>query len=426
MNDKPTASSKESFRVCLETIWPRLAVGIAILALLIIGCICAWKAPHPFAFENRLFALAMTWGPAAAYFFGYFRPFADVVRPDHVTDENLRLQRWSTFARMSTMVAIILNCVGWASIATKHFGSVIPLQQTQASSFINLFVLGTLSARPDLCIIGAILAAGLMTISVVESEQFLGRLVDPMSACPGKDRQVLALVLRIIGRCGDRLIRLLGPKTALVLGAVLLVLSLMEPMGPFEGSGLEVVTGQQHWATAEYTLPETADMILSEAGRCIYLASLGLAVLALGTVAARRHGDRLRKGRSLASVATVIAIFTFCDLTLGVTRMDSTVPPLLNVVVLGLLWLIPIALWIWRARGESARANRTRIGIMVLYLPVVLAGLGLLPLALVLVPGYSCFLLGVEFIALGFLRTRWEATIQPMPLESELQVRQAA
>jgi hypothetical protein len=63
---------------------------------------------------------------------------------------------------------------------------------------------------------------------------------------------------------------------------------------------------------------------------------------------------------------------------------------------------------------------------MILYLPLVLAGLALFPFALVFIPSYAGFLLGTGFLTLGFLRCRWEATVQPIPLESELQVRQAA
>jgi hypothetical protein len=233
-------------------------------------------------------------------------------------------------------------------------------------------------------------------------------------------------VLRIVGRYGEWLIRLLRPKAALLLGAVLILFSLMVAMGPFEGSGLGVVTGDQHWPTAEYTLEGPAGMVLSEAGRCIYVATLALAVLALAAVAARGKGDRLRKTRVLTSVSTVIAIFALCDLPLGVARLDSTVPPLLNLVVLGLLWALPIALWIWREGGDSVRRNRTRIGVMVLYLPVVLAALALLPLTLILAPGYAGFVLGTGFLTLGFLRSRWEATVLPIPLETVPKIPQAA
>jgi hypothetical protein len=197
-------------------------------------------------------------------------------------------------------------------------------------------------------------------------------------------------------------------------------------MDPFGSSGLEVVTGQQHWPTAEYTLVGPALMILSQAGRFMFIAVLAVAVLALAAVAMRHRGDRLRKAAALASVSTVITIFALCDVTLGVARLDSTVPPLLNLLVLGLMWLIPIFVWIKRAHGESARLNRTRIAVMVLYLPIVLTGLALIPLALVFIPSYACFLLGTGFLTLGFLRGRGEVSVQPIQLETASTIPQAA
>ncbi len=423
MNNELPVRFKKLFRMWLGTNWPRIAVGSAILTLTFLGGICAWKAPHPFAFENRLFALAVTLGPAAIYAFGYFRSFPDALGIGTKSYNESLLQRWSNLARRSSGVAIIITCMCWASIAAKHFrGIVVPLKQTP--SVINLFVLGTLSAMPGVCIIGAILAAALITIFVVTSEQFLARTMGPMSTCPNKNWG--AIVLRIVGRCGGWLARFLRPKNTLVLGGVLLLFSLIAPMDPFGGSGLEVVTGQQHWPTAEYTLVGPALMILSQAGRCMYIATLVIAVLALTSVAMRSHGERLRKANALASISTGVAIFSLCDLTLGIVRLDSTVPPLLNLVVLGLVWVLPIFVWIKRAHGESARSNRTRIAVMVLYLPLVLAGLALVPFALVLIPSYACFLLGTGFLTLGFLRSRWEATAQPIQLDTESTIPQAA
>jgi len=418
-----TVGPSKSLRIWLGANWARLVVGSAILVLPIVGSIFAWRAPNPFAFENRLFALTMTLGPAAIYGFGYFRTFPDALGTGTRLHKDSILQRWSTFARMSSAVAIILTCVCWASIAAKHFrGIVVPLNQTP--SFINFFVMGTLSARPDLCLIGAIVAAALMTICMVASERFLVRTMGPLSAC--SDKSWRGVVLGTVGRCGEWLAKLLRPKATLVMGAVLLLFSLIAPMDPFGGSGLDVVTGQQQWPTAEYTLVGPALMILSEAGRFTYLAALVVAVLAFVSVAMRRHGDRLRKANTLVSISTVIAIFALCDLTLGVARLDSRVPPLLNLVVLGLLCVLPIFVWIKRAHDESARSNRTRIAVMLLYLPLVLAGLALVPLALVLIPGFACFLLGTGFLSLGFLRSRWEATVRPIQIETESKIPQAA
>jgi hypothetical protein len=340
----------------------------------------------------------VTFGPAAIYAFGYFRTFPEVLRTDTKEHKDSVLQRWSAFARVSSGVAIIITCTCWASIAAKHFcGIVVPLQQVP--SVINLFVLGTLSAMPAVCIVGAVLAAALMTICVVASEQFLARTIGSLPPCPVKNWRTM--VLRTVGRCGEWLAKLLKPKSTLVLGGLLLVFSLIAPMDPFEGSGLEVVKGRQHWPTAEYTLVGPALMILSRAGRLMFIAALLMAVLALAAVTMQRRGDRLRKANALAFISTVIAMFALCDLTLGVARLDSTVPPLLNLVVLGLVWVLPIAIWIKRGHSDSARSNRTRIAVMVLYLPIVLTGLALLPLALVFIPGYVCFLLGTGFLNLG-------------------------
>ncbi len=422
MKHEHTVGSNKSFRVRFGSNWVRLAVGSAILLLPLVGGICAWRAPHLFAFQNRLFALAVTLGPAAVYAFGYFRVFPEVLGTETKETVDSLVQRWTSLARMSSAVAIVVTWVCWASIVARHFrGIVVPLNQTPA--FINFFVLGTLSGSPGLCVVGAIFAAALMTITVVASEQFVARTIDPTSACSNKNWP--AVVPRIVGQCGEWLISLLRPKAALLLGAVLILFSLIVAMGPFGGSGLEIVTGDQDWPTAEYSLQWPAWRVLSEAGRCIYVAALALAVLALAVVA-RRKGDRLRKTRVLTAVSTIIAIFALCDLLLGVARLDSTVPPLLNLVVLGLLWVLPIALWIWREGGDSVRWNRTCIGVMVLYLPVALAALALLPLALILVPGYASFMLGTGFLTLGFLRSRWEARVLPIPLETVPKIPQAA
>jgi len=92
-----------------------------------------------------------------------------------------------------------------------------------------------------------------------------------------------------------------------------------------------------------------------------------------------------------------------------VARLDSMVPAVLNFFVLGMLWVLPIALWVWRARGDRPHWDRTRLAVMILYLPVVFAGLALVPLALILVPSYAFFLLGSVLLAWGFTQSRREA-----------------
>jgi hypothetical protein len=232
--------------------------------------------------------------------------------------------------------------------------------------------------------------------------------------------------MKVVGECGRWMARLLRPKGALVLGGLLLLFSLIARMDLFGGYGFEVVTGQQSWPTAEYTLVDPALAILSQAGRWMYITALVIAALALSAASMGRLGNRLRTNNALAFASTVITLFALCDLTLGVARLDSTIPQLLNFVVLAIVWVVPIAIWMLRTHGDPARRNQSRIAIMVLYFPVVLAGLALVPLALILVPSYACFLLGMGFLALGFQRSRWEAAVRPIPAESESQIRRVA
>ena len=72
-----------------------------------------------------------------------------------------------------------------------------------------------------------------------------------------------------------------------------------------------------------------------------------------------------------------------------------------------------------RAHGDATHWNRTHIDIMVLYLPVALTWLVLLPLALILVPSNAFSQLGSGFLALGFLQSTWKSDVGPVVVEEE-------
>jgi hypothetical protein len=389
----------------IELTWRRLFAASAILILAGIGILTAWRAAHPFGLERVLFALVVTLAPAAAYAFGYFCALPEVLGTESAAQRSSLLQRWSDFARLTSAVAIIITWICWAAIIVKHFrGMVISLKQVP--SMVDVFVLGTLTTQPDLCVIGALLAAALMTMCVVASEEYLVRTMEQMGPSPATGWRTAAR--RVVGKCGRWLGARLRAKPALVLGGGLLLFSLVARMDLFGGYGLQVVSGRQSWPTAEYTLVDPALTILSQAGRWMYVAALGIALLGLGAVAMRCLGDRLRRSYALVFLSTVIALFGVCDLTMGVARLDSMVPAVLNFAVLGMVWVLPIAIWVWRAQGDGARWDRTRIAVMILYLPVVFAGLALIPLALILVPSYAFSLLGSLLLAWGFTQSRRE------------------
>jgi hypothetical protein len=390
--------------------WRQIVALMGILVLVLIGVVCAWKAVHPFGLKRLLFGLIVTLAPATAYAYGYFRAMPEVLRADGCPQKTSLLYRWSSFSRMTFALGIVLQFGVWTSIAAMHFRGMT-LSLKRIPSMVNLFVLGTLTTRPDLCIIGAIIAGMLMTVCVVASENYLACTMGPVGSPSLPVRS--NLVKRAVGWCGNLGSRVLRPKAALILGGLLLVWSLIAAMDLFEGYGFQVVTGLQDWPTAEYTLSGPALKTLNLVGRGVYMGALAIALLAMGSVAVGRLGNRLRRSYAPAFFSIVIALFGLCDLALGVARLDSTVPALLNFAVLGIVWVLPIVVWVWRAGSEKEHWNRTRVSVMILYLPVVLAGLALLPLALILVPSYAFFMVGSLFLALGFLQSRWE-TAQPV------------
>ena len=397
----------EPLPIRIEITWRRLFAASAILILTGIGILTAWRAAHPFGLERFLFALVVTLAPAAAYAYGYFRALPELLGAESAAQRSSLLQRWSDFARLTSAVAILITWICWAAIIVKHFrGMVISLKQMP--SMVDVFVLGALTTRPDLCVIGALLAAALMTMCVVATEQYLVQTMEQMGPSPAAGWRTAAR--RVVGKCGRWLGAHLCAKLALVLATGLLLFSLVARMDLFGGYGLQVISGLQSWPTAEYTLVDPALAILSQVGRWMYVAALVVALLGLVAVAMRRLGDRLRRSYALVFLSTMIALFAACDLTLGVARLDSMVPAVLNAAVLGIVWVLPIAIWAWRAQGDGPLWDRTRIAVMILYLPILCAGLALVPLALILVPAYACFLLGAVLLAWGFTQSRREVT----------------
>ena len=97
--------------------------------------------------------------------------------------EEFIIAAWSDFARLTSAVAIIITWICWAAIIVKHFRGMV-LSLKQMPSMVNVFVLGTLTTRPDLCAIGARVAAALMTMTVVASEEYLVQTMEQMGPSP--------------------------------------------------------------------------------------------------------------------------------------------------------------------------------------------------------------------------------------------------
>lgn len=381
----------------------RLITGCAILGLAAIGFLAAWEETYPFNLRAFLFALVVTLGPAAAYAYGYFGALPNVLGKKSDVPTGSLVVRWSEFARLTAAFSIVITWAAWGTIIAMHFQEMkISLVPTQ--SWVNLFILGTLTAHPGLCAAGALLAAALMAMCVVGSEEYLAQTIG--NNIPTTATGWRAVVRRMVGKCGAWLNGHLRSQWALMLGAGLLLLSLFDDWEVFGGPGFDVVSGDIEWPTASYTLTGLALAILCSAGRWIYVAALSLALLAVVAVLLGRHGDRLRQSWVLRFLAMFMAVFAVCDLTLGLARLWHNVPRIVSVAAQGGIWILPIALWVWRARGDQRHWDQTRIATMIFYLPIGFVGLALAPVALALVPGYALFLYGVVCLAWGFRQSK--------------------
>lgn len=382
--------------------WRRLLVAAAVLALVAIGLGIAWREAHPLHGQGLLLALLSTMPVAAAYFAGYFRSLPDVLDDEKAQIGPSLGERWAGFARSSSLVALVITLICWAAVVMKHFrGIVLPLNQVP--SMVGLFVLGTLTSRPGVCMGGALISVLLMLACEAASEQYVYRTM--AGASGGEAPGGTSTLLRLSGRCGTWLLARLRSKRALVLGGLLVLLSLVARIDVFEGAGFEIISGSMRWPTLEYTLPGRIVPAVAQVGRLMYGAGLLVGIVALAAAWSGRRGDGLRRNRWLAFLAVMVALFCACDLALGVARLDTFVPELLNLAALGVVWIVPVAMWARRSREANSSREHNRIAILVLYLPVVLAGLALIPVALVLVPGYGFFMIGSVLLALGFLQS---------------------
>ena len=402
------------WRQPLHVIWHgnlrRWLAAVAIATLVALGIALAWREAHPFKLQRFLFALIVTIPIAFAYWIGYFCVFPDVLGGKKPAQNMSMRVRWSNFARTAVIWAAGLTFLCWAVIVWQHFRG-IRLSLNEIPSMVGIFVFGTLTTRPGLCIIGALVAVTLMFACVAASERYLEQSI--RSEGPTQEDGAVSRVVRGVGRCGAWLLARMRPKRILLVGALLLLFSLVTMMDIFEGFGYQVVSGTQHWPTAEYTLPSRIVPFLAQTGRAMYIAGILLACTALLAAALGRRGMALRNNRAVGFLSMTVALFCACDLAMGVARLDDLVPQLLNLAVLGVIWIVPIAIWMRRSRMAPPSRDHSRVAILVFYLPICCIGFALFPLALILVPSYGFFMAGSVLLALGFLQSRWEMAFFP-------------
>ncbi len=378
-----------------------------ISALAGIGLYAAWQNRHSFA--EILFSLAATFGPGAMCAFGYFVCLPEVLGRGARGDTRSQGERWSGFARLAAVIAVIIAWIGWS----------IVLAYASTASGKDRVIL----------VLGIILCPALIPAVNAASEEYLRRTMSVPLAALGTGWRAVAR--RLSAQFGQFGARVLEARTALAVGSALVLASLLLCLSPYTSSelGYGVLTGRASWITAESTVRGRLAIVIAQSGGWLtYVLGLALAAIGLATVVLGQRGDVLRRWRALTVLSGLVALYGVNDFTFGFQRFVMGIVPIFGIQSPGqrvqegisvTVWIaalvLPIALWLGRAREGGNRWDRTRLAVMVLYLSIFFFFLAMLPFLLTesLAPGYAAFLLGAVLLWWGFIQSGWETSGTP-------------
>ncbi len=352
----------------------RALVAASILVLAGLGVYEAWSAER---WDLGLLGLAGTLGPAAAFAFGYFRNLPDVLGASAVRQRGTLWQQWSDFARLTAAVAVLIT---WIGTATLLIESILKNNMAMVDAAETL--------------IWPIAVTLLMAGCVGASEQYLAHTLSGEYGSGSGAVGWRAIVRRLVGFFRTTLAKWISAKRALVTGSTLVMASLiltttlMGSCADEPGKGYEIVSGKAVWITAEQTnLAGLLKYVVAQLDRGIYVLGLAVAFGGLAAVLAGRAGDALRRNRILAAASGVIAIFGICDYTFAWARFSRSIIPNEGMVAIWIaVWVLPIMLWLRRARRGESQGDWTRLAVMILYLLVCFVSVALL---VFLAPGHQ-------------------------------------
>ncbi len=356
------------------------------------ACICtlaglgvwgAWRVRDEV--RAALLALGVTLGPAVVFAMGYFRCLPEIWGASATRDTRTPWRRWSDYARLSAAFAIALMWAGWALYyPTASHGDIFARSLSWEEMLAE-----------------ALISTSLLLGVIVVSEDYLARSMPRGEASAGQGWRGKARW--VAGGWGGAIGRALSPKPSLALGAVLVL------MGTFPLVG-EMFSRHFEWITAEethlYGLPAR---VLGEIARVVCLLAIGVSLLGLISVLAGKRGESIGRSRSLVALSGILALFLICDFTFGWIRFYSeVVPAKLLFGVSMIVWLLPVVLWLWRARTGGERWNSTRLAILTLYLPIFFFTVSFLIPTIQIVPSYVLNLAGLLLLWWGFLQSGWQ------------------
>jgi hypothetical protein len=368
----------------------RLFAAVSICGLVGFGIHHEWRAVRNGDILSELLILGVTLGPAIAYSFGYFYCLPDVLGGSAARRKGTLLRRWSDFARLSVAFAVVLTWIGWC----------IAIAQMSRREGIEI-ILGLLAVT---CLIPA---------AVVASEEYLAHTLDWGDFAPsGSGWRHFSR--KLIGRMGTRFLKPLTKERTLLAGSALVIVSfLMNTSGGIFFSGIsrgfQIVIGESRWITAEYSsLDETLKNIVAQAGRWTYILGIAVAVVALINFVLGRAGNAVRKNRWLACLAGALGVYVLCDFTFGWLWLNPLEPHGFVFAVWLAAWIVPIVVWLWRARRAGEQRQHSQVALMIFYLPIFFISLCFLIFLASFAPGIFFYVIGVLFLWRGLLNEKEE------------------
>jgi hypothetical protein len=354
--------------------WKRWIAGAAIGGLTFVGfylAITRWQESWEFA----LILFGGLVGPAVAAAFGYFWCLPEVLGGICRDQERTILQKWSDFALLCTFFGILVVEAAYVQVIREVFRD-ISLPRALAVLIPGPWVLAA---------------------CVAASKEYLGWTTP--STVSGRRSGWRGRVRSGMEWCGNLTVKLLTTKGALVAGAALLLTSLVlvqsrDIFGP-EFKGYEIAAGAN--VGTHFGIPFVLDW--TQLGS--YLLGILLAVVALAGVLIKGAGRKIRESKMLAALAGILCLLEVTKLAV-IWPLGKTATPF--VMLWLILWLVPIILWLMATRGDAEGWNRTRVAIMVFYLPLFFLWLGFLPFVAYLGLGYGAFVTGMLLLWWGFVQ----------------------
>jgi len=363
--------------------WKRWLVELSVFVLAAVGFyfgIANWTEGE---FEMGLMVFGWFLGPAITYAFGYLWLPPDSLNELPLDQSRSMRQRWSDFVLLATFVAILVIAAAYARAIWRNY-SYASVPFAVALVFVS---------------------CSLLAACAVASEKYLSwTMPEAIARTIFGWRTQIRSAVRI---WGTWVLNLLGVKRAVVVGALLALLSLTIVVsgtifGP-EYRGYEIVAGNESWATVEGIDQPALQTFLLRTHRAVYVLGLFVAILALVRILPWQRLRSISGGRTLATMAGAIALFEITDIAIGNIMLQMLRSGLVIALWL-LIWFVPVATWLTRALDSQANRDRTHLAVMVFYLPVFFNGFAFWVLHAYFSFGYGIFVAGMLLLWWGIVQ----------------------